>query len=228
MSSPTVSVIMSIYNNSDTLDIAIQSILNQTYKDFELLIIDDGSTDDTQNILDKYSNNEKIIIYSNKKNIGLTKSLNILIKKTKGQYIARQDADDESLPERLDYQVNYMKKNHSKVSTTMAFKDVHKFLNITPKLRFLIPVSLQIKINNPFIHGTLMIKKDLLEDIGLYDEQFFYSQDYKLFYDLINNKYKIAKLFKPLYILNTKNNISSLKSDEQQYFANCVRKGINP
>ena len=75
MSSPTVSVIMSIYNNSDTLDVAIQSILNQTYKDFEFLIIDDGSTDDTQNILDRYSNNEKIIIYSNKKNIGLTKSL---------------------------------------------------------------------------------------------------------------------------------------------------------
>lgn len=219
---------MSVYNNSDTIEAAIESILEQTYKDFEFLILDDGSTDNTKLTLNKYTSNHKIKIYSNKSNIGLTKSLNILINKSKGEYIARQDADDKSLPERLNFQINNMQTYSYDISTTLAYKDKCKFWKITPKIRYLIPIFIQIRINNPFVHGTLMIKKDILKEIGMYDERFFYSQDYKLFYDLVTRKLKIKKHLKPMYVLNTKGNISSLKKAEQQYFAKCVRQRLSP
>ena len=72
------------------------------------------------------------------------------------------------------------------------------------------------------------MKKYIIDQIGGYDERFIYSQDYKLFYDLIKNNQKILKISRPLYVLNTKNNISSLKSKEQGYFADCVKNGRNP
>jgi glycosyltransferase involved in cell wall biosynthesis len=84
-----ISVLMSCYNNATSLEEAIESILNQSYSDFEFLIINDGSTDNSQDILNKYYSNKKIKLFKNKKNIGLTKSLNILIEKAQGEIILR-------------------------------------------------------------------------------------------------------------------------------------------
>ena len=91
-----------------------------------------------------------------------------------------------------------------------------------------IPKKILIKYKNPFIHGSLLFRKKSLEDIGCYDEYFYYSQDYKLIIDLIDNgcKYKILK--EPLYILNMSDNISNNFKDKQEYFAECARKGIIP
>ena len=100
--SEKVSVLMSCYNSQKTLKDSINSVLTQTYKNFEFLIIDDGSSDDTLKILQDFENiDERIKVYKNSKNIGLTKSLNILIDKSVGKYIARQDADDISKPEKV-------------------------------------------------------------------------------------------------------------------------------
>jgi len=90
MLNPKVTVLMSIYNGEKYLKEAVDSILNQTFKDFEFLIIDDGSTDRSLEILESY-NDPRIIIVQNKKNIGLTRSLNKGLKLAKGKYIARQD-----------------------------------------------------------------------------------------------------------------------------------------
>ena len=93
-----VSVIMSTYNNEKSIESSVNSILNQTYKNIEFLIIDDFSTDNTFGILNNLKNSdERIKVYRNSNNIGLTKSLNKLISKSKGNYIARQDADDITL-----------------------------------------------------------------------------------------------------------------------------------
>ena len=81
---------------------------------------------------------------------------------------------------------------------------------------------------NPFIHGTLMIKKKVIEKIGLYNEKFYFSQDFKLMRDLIDNNYKLSILNQPLYMLNMKNNLSESYKLEQKYFANCARKRIDP
>ena len=90
-------MIMSIYNNERTLKSSINSILEQTYQDFELLIMDDNSTDKSYDILKEYeSKDSRIRIFRNEKNLGLTKSLNILIANSQGDFIARQDGDDKS------------------------------------------------------------------------------------------------------------------------------------
>jgi hypothetical protein len=94
-----------------------------------------------------------------------------------------------------------------------------------PSLSFYLPKKFIIKLKNPFIHGTLMIKKDVLLKVGNYDENYYYSQDYKLMIKLINEGFKFKVLKKPLYVLNTENNISTLNSSEQQKYANDAKRG---
>ena len=92
----------------------------------------------------------------------------------------------------------------------------------------LVPNKLLLKFKNPFIHGSLLIRKEIMNEINNYNEDFYYAQDYKLFTDLIKIGYKIKILNKILYSLNTVDNISTLNKDQQDYFANCVRKNIKP
>lgn len=221
-----ISVIMSVYNATDSLEKSIDSILNQTYEDFEFLICNDGSTDYTSKIVMDYQKKDpRIKLFNNKKNIGLTRSLNYLLMQSSGEFIARQDGDDESLENRFQTQIDMLNNLNLDFCTARAYKDNGK---VTPKLKHLISYKLLIKYLNPFIHGTLMIKSQTLRNIGGYDENFYYAQDYKLFSDLIKNKSKFKVIRQPLYKLNTTNNISSLKSREQDYYAMCVRKSTVP
>ena len=107
---PFISVIMSVYNAEQFLREAIDSILNQTYDNFEFIIIDDASTDSSNAILRSY-NDHRIRVHLNKENSGLTKSLNIGLALAKGTYIARQDADDVSYPERFQRQLDFFQAN---------------------------------------------------------------------------------------------------------------------
>jgi glycosyltransferase involved in cell wall biosynthesis len=103
---PKLSVIMSVHNGEKYLREAIESILNQTFTDFKFIIINDGSTDNSLAIIRSYDD-KRIRILNNGTNIGLTKSLNKALKQAKGKYIARQDADDVSLPDRFEAQLKY-------------------------------------------------------------------------------------------------------------------------
>ena len=226
-SKPLVSILMSVRNSEQTVEKSIKSILNQSYDYFEFLIVDDCSTDSTLGklkILEKQDN--RISIFTNSENIGLTKSLNKLIKNTKGELIARQDADDYSNPERIYAQVEYLLKNRLDAVTSRAL--IIGSAKKIPGLSYYIPAKLLMKFKNPFIHGSLIIKKQVLNDLGLYDENFHYAQDYKLYLDLLSNGYSIKAINKPLYNLNTINNISSNNKDEQKYYFNCARKKIVP
>ena len=86
----------------------------------------------------------------------------------------------------------------------------------------------KIKLKNPFVHGTLLIRKKVLLDLGGYDERFYFAQDYKLMKDLLKNNYKIGFIKEPLYLLNQENNISQIHRDEQHYYAECVKKNKVP
>ncbi len=215
-----ISVIMSVYNNEAEIVTSIESILNQSYKNFELLVIDDCSTDDTLKKL-KSVNDKRIKIFENKENIGLTKSLNKLIKEARGKIIARQDGDDISEPDRLEKQIRCLVGNGLDVCTTRAFRKNSK--KKIPNFSFHLPYRIVMKLKNPFIHGTLMIKKNVLINVGMYDEDFLYAQDYKLFSDLLKENYKIMTISTPLYHLNMTDNISTNKKSEQKYYADCVR-----
>ena len=226
-SNKLVSVLLSTYNSEETLGESIDSLLNQTYKNLEILISDDGSIDSTIEICKKFQlKDERILLFRNKKNIGLTKSLNNLAQKASGSLIARHDADDISLPDRIEEQIQFMnKKKLDAVTSRSLVKQNNKK---RPGISFYIPDKLLINRKNPFIHGTLIIKKNVFQEIGYYDERFYFAQDYKLFYDLLNNGYKVRTLNKALYILNTENNISSENLERQNYYADCVRLRKTP
>lgn len=204
---------MSVFNDEENVKKSILSILNQTYKNIELLVLDDCSTDNTLEVI-KSITDQRLKIFRNTENLGLTKSLNILINKTNGSLIARQDSDDVSLKHRIESQIKFMQKNNLDACTTRAYRKDNK--KSIPKLSHLFPNKLVMKYKNPFIHGTLMISKSKLEVIGLYDEEYKYAQDYKLFVDLYRNNFKIKILNKKLYVLNMDQNISTLHSSEQR------------
>lgn len=222
-----ISIIMSVYNSEDTIIASIESLVKQSYENIEILILDDASTDMTYEICKGYEvEYSKIKVYNNIKNLGLTKSLNILIKKTRGSIIARQDADDVSKESRIEEQHRFLVNHSLDACTTRAnIKDTNK---LTPSKSYYLPPKVVMKIKNPFIHGTLLIRKNILESVGLYDEEFYYSQDYKLMADLIKNGYKVKIMKDSMYILNMDGNISINNKKEQKYYADCVRRNKNP
>ena len=227
MNKKTISVIMSIKDNEETLEDSIKSVLSQTYEDFEFLILDDNSIDNSYKILKKNEiKDSRIKIFKNKDNLGLTKSLNYLIKEAKGSFIARQDGDDQSHESRFESQIRYLLTGDYNFCVSRAINI--QTGEMIPKLSYYVPQKLVVKIKNPFIHGTLMINKKVLENYGCYDEKFYYAQDYKLFTDLLKNKTSFKYIKKPLYYLNTLNNISNTYRVEQNYYANCVRKNLLP
>ncbi len=222
-----ISVIMSVKNNEKTLENSIESVLCQTYQDFEFLIMDDNSTDNSSVILKNFEHKDsRIKIFYNKETLGLTKSLNFLINQTKGEFIARQDGDDISVISRFQEQINYLEAGKYDFCISRAIN--LQTTDIIPKISYYIPKKLIIKIKNPFIHGTLMIKKETLLAQDCYDERFFYAQDYKLFSSLLKNNIKFKFIKTPLYFLNMVDNISNKHKVKQKYFADCVRKNLVP
>ena len=222
-----ISVLMSVYNDEKRVSKSIESILNQTFQDFEFLILDDCSTDNTYEICNYYAKkNQKIKLMKNHQNLGLTKSLNLLISESNYELIDRQDSDDESFKQRLEIQLKIMEKHNLDACTTLATIDELK--GTRPFLSHLFPKKLIIKYKNPFIHGSLLIKKRVLENVGMYDEKFKFAQDYKLMFDLIRLNHKLKIINQPLYKLNLKDNISTRNIKEQNYYANCVKKEIDP
>ena len=223
---PLISVIMSVYNDADNLTYSINSIMNQDFKDFEFLIMNDGSTDESSDILDSYSSDKRIKLFKNKENIGLTKSLNMLLNESKGTYIARQDSDDMSLSSRFSKQLSYLKNKNLDICGTRAL--IKGSTRVTPNKSFYLPIRFTLKIKNPFIHGSLLVKKKTLESVNNYDERFIYSQDYKLVKDILYAGSSMGILREPLYVLNLKNNISTNFKDKQKYYADCVKRNLIP
>ncbi|TNE70794.1 glycosyltransferase family 2 protein, partial [bacterium] len=118
--SPVITCLMSVYNGEEFLREAMDSILDQTYTNFEFLIINDGSTDDTVPIIESYDD-PRIRLIHNEVNIGLTKSLNKGIGLAKGEYIARMDADDISLPERFERQIEVLLNSKIDICGTQGY-----------------------------------------------------------------------------------------------------------
>ena len=219
---PIISVIMPVFNGGDLLNKAIEPILGQTFENFEFIIINDGSTDETAEVVRGYASSDSRIIFIDQDNIGLTKSLNKAIKTSKGNYIARIDADDVSALNRFETQMEWMKGGKYDLCCSRTY-----LLNsnrISPGLSYYMPKRIQMFFRNPFIHGTFLIKRKALDIVGLYDEDFIYSQDYKLICDFYRNNLKIKYIKQPLYYTNTPpGSIGVSKKVEQNYFAERVK-----
>jgi len=227
ISNISVSIIMSVYNGESSLKSAIESVLHQSLTDFEFLIVDDNSEDNSFDIISSYADKDpRVKVFRNNENLGLTKSLNFLILESKGKYIARQDADDTSLRDRLKVQYIFLERNNYIACSTRAF--IQNKNRKIPRMSNYLPINFVALFKNPIIHGTLMIEKKSLNLLGNYNENFYYAQDYKLIDTLLKAGMKLKRLNSTLYVLNMENNISTNFKEEQDYFANCVRKNIIP
>ncbi len=188
---PTISVIMSVHNQSEYLPDAIESLLHQTYKNFELIFIDDGSTDNTWKILNKYKTKQTKLIKHLKKQ-GLAKSLNQGIKISTGKYIARMDADDISYPQRLEKQLSCLEQNPNVAICGTAADLINRYGQIIGTKKFPQKPKSVIMRYNPLIHSSAMIRKNILNQVGKYDESLNGAEDYDLWlrlgakFDLIN------------------------------------------
>ena len=158
-----VSIVMSVYNGEQYLAIAIESILNQTFKDFEFIIINDGSTDNSLSIMQKYAQGDDRIILIDRKNLGLTKSLNEGIAIARGEFIARMDADDISFPERLSEQVKFLTA-HPEIDLigcrAVVFSDNNKFIGFLPFAQDHIKLTSHPWNNIPLPHPTWIGRRD--------------------------------------------------------------------
>lgn len=165
----TISVIMGIYNCESTLTIAIESIINQTYSDWELIMCDDGSTDNTYQIAKNYSEQyENIVLIRNNENSGLAFSLNHCLKYAKGKYVARMDADDVSLPERFEKQVSFLNKNNE-FDLVGSWIQLFDGLNdLTVRKVKEIPEKRDLIKGAPYVHPTIMMRKSVYDNLNGY------------------------------------------------------------
>jgi len=215
---------MSVYNSENTVEKAVESILSQTHKNFEFLIMDDGSKDTSLSKLKKLEKKDKRIkIFTNPTNLGLTKSLNILLEHSGYNLIGRQDADDISFSNRAERQLEFMFSNNLDAVYSRAIRNDN--LKLLPRYSYYFPDRLVIRFKNPFIHGTLLAKKEAIQSVGNYDEKIAYAQDYKLAKDLLDSNFKVKTIKEPLYKISMSENISNLKKKEQQHYANLIKRG---
>lgn len=227
MNSQEITVLMSVFNCEKYVAQSIESILGQTYENIKFLIINDASEDNTPQICEKYSKkDDRISLMHNKNNLGLTKSLNKLLEIASTEIIARQDGDDISHKNRFELQIDFMQKK--RLDFVYSRSVINQTGKIIPKISYYLPQNLIVKFKNPYIHGTMMGKRKIIKNLGNYDENFLYSQDYKLITEILRNKYKVEIMKKVLYESNFDNNISTLKKEEQKYYAECVRKRLQP
>lgn len=191
---PLVSVIMGVYNckNYKMLEESVLSIVHQTFTDWEFIICNDGSTNNTENMLNQIENlDSRIRIISYKKNKGLSTALNMCIQKAKGKYIARQDDDDISYPNRLEVQVDFLNKN-PEYAIVGCIADVYDDNGIWGEYNLpQKPQKLDFLWNNPFAHPTVVMRKEALTISGNYRvaKETKKSQDYDLFMRMYANGY---------------------------------------
>jgi len=217
MFKPKVSVVMSVYNGERYLREAIESILKQTFKDFEFLIINDGSTDSTVEILKSYKD-PRIKIVNNKKNIGLTKSLNKGLRLARGEYIARQDADDISLPRRLEKQAEFLGTNSRTAvvgSWTEVIDEYSELIEIWHSITQPHLLRWRLFFYNQFTHCAIMFRKSAVKQAGGYHETLGSAQDYDL-WSRISFSWEVANIPEVLVKWRKwKKNISTIQRHKQ-------------
>lgn len=183
-SDPFISVLMPVYNGEKYLREAIDSILNQTYTNFEFIIINDGSTDTTEEIILSYED-ERILYIKNEENLRLIRTLNKGLDLAKGKYIARMDADDISLPSRLEKQVKFMEKNPEVglcgtfLKTIGNREDTVSFHTDDNNIRFRLLFSTYLR------HPSVMIKSEIIKKYDLkYNSDYLHVEDHKMWIDI--------------------------------------------
>ncbi len=201
--SKLVSVIIGIYNVEKTLAEALDCIVNQTYTDWEVIMCDDGSTDNTVAVANEYVNKYpgKFILIKNEQNMGLNFTLNKCLKEAKGEYIARMDGDDLCDLDRFEIQVKILDENPdiAIVSSDMSFFDESGTWGYTNTLEY--PTKNDYVLANSHCHAAAMVRKEAYDAVDGYtvDKRLLRVEDYHLWCKMCSKGYKGINIKKPLY-----------------------------
>lgn len=221
---PLVSVLMPVYNGMPYLPMAVESILNQSFKDFELIIVDDCSTDDSLQYL-KTIKDKRLNLISLQQNKGVTGALREGMARVRGKYIARLDADDIALSERLQVQIDFLDTNpkYGLVGSSVSTMDSAGVI-LSQNSRGVDDLEIRWKMlfKNPFVHSTVVFRKSIIDSFGLnYAEP--HAEDYHLWNDMIQHtKGCILKDLLVQYRIHDKS-WTTTKSDKQSN----ARKGLS-
>ncbi|MBI5134679.1 glycosyltransferase [Candidatus Uhrbacteria bacterium] len=196
MDSPKISVVMAVYNGEEKLCKTIESVLNQTYQNFELVIIDDCSTDATTAVI-KSSDDPRIVTIRNATNIGQTRSLNIGFAHSRGLYIARTDAGDVSFPKRFEKQVAYLDEHLDVAvvgSGAVRFDPRGKVIDVVHMPQDILQMRQKAVTMGPLIHISTMMRKGVIMEVGGYYPGYDISADFELWSKLLRGGYRLANI----------------------------------
>lgn len=227
---PLVTILLPAYNCQNYIQQTIDSILHQTYQNFELLIINDGSTDNTTNIINNYSD-DRIKHIINETNKGLIYSLNKGLEIAKGKYIARIDADDICLPTRIEKQVNWLNKNTNTaiIATTIQFINEHNQPTGNWSLDLRTITSNQIYKAMLWecciAHPSVMMRTEIIKNYK-YNQKQKHTEDYDLWLQLLADKKIIEKINEPLllYRIHRQSVTGSIHRKKNPFFTNANTK----
>ncbi|WP_272501959.1 glycosyltransferase [Salinibacter ruber] len=218
--SPQISVVMAVYDGLPNVGKAIRSVLDQTFKDFEFIIINDGSKDGSKKVLEDFKKKDSRIRTIHQKNKGLAAALNNGICHARGDYIARMDDDDICLAQRFERQVNYL-EGHPKIdllSTPIKFIDENGNktgdswqLPTSPSL-----VKWSLFFGSCISHPSVMMRRTPVLEVGGYDEKMRVGQDYNLWARMVTNGYELDNLSEPLLLARRWTGSTTVRSHEQQ------------
>jgi glycosyltransferase involved in cell wall biosynthesis len=223
---PKVTVLMPVYNGERYLREALESILRQTFSDFEFLIIDDGSRDGTSTILRSY-HDERIRVVENGRNLGLIATLNKGLQMARGEYVARMDADDISLPQRLERQLDYMERHREVCVVSSYYYHIDEKYRVFETCRpepkdFLISFKMHVEGYNPICHPAAMFRTKPVRDAGGYSPEYPHAEDGALWFrlDSLGMKFGVVPRFLFLYRYHPRQ-ITQTRSEEgtRSYFS---------
>ena len=220
-----ISVVMPVYNMGNFVSEAVESILNQSFADFEFIIIDDGSTDDTKSILDSIKD-FRIVRINNSIREGNYRGLNKGLYACKGKYVCMMDADDISCFDRLEKQYLFMENNPHYVAagTDVKFFSENSFPVPVQRLRDERKIKVQLLQDNVCTHPTLIVRNGILQQYNIkYNEEYVYSADYNLLVDLsrVGNITNIPEFL--LFYRNHPGQITSMKRETQKMYRNRIQ-----
>ena len=211
---PLVSILMPVFKTAPYLREAMDSMLAQTFKDFELIVLDDCSPDNAEEILDAYDD-PRIVRYKGEKNVGLSNVLNVGIGMARGKYIARMDSDDNSLPQRLQVQVEYL-ETHSDIDLVsvgmrlFGAKEATWIRELNPE-----KVKIEAMFHSPVLHASSVWRKDAFEKQGLrFRQEMVPAEDYDLWVRAMLRGLKLVNLPEVLYEYRIHDAQATLQTDK--------------
>ena len=223
MKNPLVSVIMATFNEpAKYIKEAIESILNQTFSNFEFIIIDDSTNQETIDAINSYMHDSRIIIIREDTRIGFARALNEGLKIAKGQFIARMDADDISFKDRFKIQLDYLNA-HKKIDVVGGnIQIINEQGTIVSQRKYpnnKIKLSFSTIFRSPVAHPTVMFRRSIIDNQLFYDEFFTKAEDLEFWFRLRYNGYKIANLSSNLLYFRISGDLATKRSFEHFSFS---------